>query len=396
MKKNNFKDIKFKYNAWIEVNLKNFKHNLNVIKSYMISPRTSLMVIVKGNAYGHGAIEISKYAIENSADYLGVAFINEGIKLRKAKITAPIIVLRDAPSELIKDAIENNLILSVSSFQYVKNISKISCQLNKISKIDINVNTGMNRLGIYYNNAVSKIIEISSLPNIKIHGLFTHFSCAEYQDNSYTNLQWERFNKIINELKNKNIKIDKIHCANSAAFIRNKEMHLNMVRTGIIIYGLNPFSKNFINWANNEIIDFISKLKPILSFKTRLSFLKKLKPNEFISYSCAFKTKRNSIIGTIPVGYADGYSRLLSNKSKVMISGEYAPVIGNITMDQLMIDLTDIYKRKKPITIGEEITLIGNDKKKTISANYLARLIGTINYEILTNLNSNIPRIYLK
>jgi len=403
--------------AWVEISLNNLSHNLKLIKDYLnnldnlnnasnsyksslnFSSQTKpkIMAVVKANAYGHGLIEISKNAIKSGADWLGVALVQEGMRLRQGGINAPILCLGSHSPEKIKDAVINDITLSVTSLESANLISELSKQINKKAKVHIKIDTGMNRIGINYNEAIKSINIISELPNLEIDGVFTHFACASKEDDSYTILQWSRFNKIISELKKINKNIKNYHCVNSAAFIRYPYMHLDMVRLGIIIYGINPFESNYIKFCDKNASQFISSLKPVLSLKAKISFIKKVNKGESISYCATFTTKRDSIIATIPIGYADGYSWNFSNKSSVIYNGCFAPVVGRVTMDQIMVDLTDC-DGAHDAKVGDEVILIGQsskDNKKILTANELADLIGTISYEIVCMIGDRIPRVYL-
>ena len=382
----------------IEINLSNLDHNLQLIQSRLKSPKVKIMAVVKSNAYGHGLIEISKQAVKSGVYALGVAFAAEGLALRKVGIEVPIFILGEPPMEIVKDAVNNNFILCLNSFEKAKTISQKCGNLGKKLKIHIKVNTGMNRLGINYRDAVEEIEKIISLPNLDVEGIFTHFSCAGEKDESYTLMQWNKFENVLGDLRQKNIIPPILHCANSAAFLRYKDFHLDMVRLGITIYGLSPFNGTGGKWLDPEILSILTKLKPVLSLKSKISFLKTLAAGQSISYGAAFKTSRDSLIATVPIGYADGYTRLFSNKAKVLIGGQLAPIVGNITMDHLMIDVTDI-ALKRSLTAGEEVTFIGGNGddgvEGKITADWLAGLIGTINYEVLCMLKDQIPRVYV-
>lgn len=383
-----------KRSAWAEINLKNLAHNLNVIKSYVNSSQTKIMAVVKADAYGHGAIEISKQAIGSGVHGLGVSLVEEGAKLRRANISAPVYVLGEPPPVAIEDAVKYNLVLSINSYKTAKIISERCSYLGKNAVVHINVDTGMNRIGINFKDAVTEIVKINSMTGLKVEGVFTHFSCAHLEDSSYTKAQWNKFRKIIQELKNSKVDIKTFHCANSAAFLRYKETHLDMVRAGISIYGLSPFGGNGCRWLSSETTSILSNFEPVLSLKAKISFVKKIPAGQCISYGCTFKTKRESIIATLPVGYADGYSRLLSNKSRVIIGGQFVPVVGNVTMDQIMADVTDI-TRDGSISVGDEAVLIGKSKGKKITIDFIADLMGTINYEVVCILKNRIPKIYI-
>ena len=372
--------IKNKRFAWVEINLANLSHNIGVIKSYSDSENTRIMAIVKADAYGHGAIEISKQAIKCGVYALGVALVEEGVELRKAGINKqPIYVLGECPAGAVEDAVENDLILSINSYESAEFISQKCMKAGKEMTINLNVETGMNRIGINFDDAADLIPKILTLPNLRFDSISTHYSCAGGRDSSYTELQWNRFNEIIEHIKDSKDVFGFYQCANSAAFFRYKNMHLDMVRTGISLYGLNPYDRDYCDWLSPDAVDAISNLKPVFSLKTRITFIKKVSMGVPVSYCGTFKTQRDSVIATVPVGYADGYSRLLSNKAVVLIEGKHAPVVGNITMDQFMIDITDIVKDKN-VGVGDEVVLIGDHDGQRITAEDIAKLMGTSVY----------------
>ncbi len=387
--------------AWVEINLENLAQNFKIIQKRINSlkdPKQTrgpkIMAVVKANAYGHGLIEISEKAVRSGASWLGVALVQEALRLRNGGIKIPILCLGSHAPEKVKDAVKNGITLSVTSLESAKLISDLSHEINMEAKIHVKIDTGMNRIGINYQNAIQNIMLIAKMPNIKVDGVFTHFACASKKDDSYTIKQWKRFGKIIDELKTICPAIKTYHCANSAAFARYPYMHLDIVRIGIAIYGVNPFNNDYTEFCDKETVDFIDSLKPILSLKAKISFIKKVPSGEFISYCGAYETKKDSIIATIPVGYADGYSWNFSNKSSVIFNNCLAPIVGNVTMDQAMIDLTDC-TGARDAKIGDEVILIGNSKDKTLTASILADLIGTINYEILCMIGDRIPRLYI-
>ncbi|HAJ95920.1 MAG TPA: alanine racemase [Actinobacteria bacterium] len=385
------KDIRF---ARAEIDLSSLAHNIRIIKSYRSRPETKIMAVVKADAYGHGATMISREAIKSGVDALGVAFAPEGILLREEGINIPVYILGECPPFAVEDAIKNNLILTVNSLDSAKVYSEIAGKMNIRACININIDTGMNRLGINWRN-ITDIAAIKKFDNIDIDGIFTHFACASEEDPSYTMMQMKRFLKAEKLLTASGIPFNNVHSANSAAFFRFNETHLDMVRTGISIYGLNPYGKGWENWLPEKTKKIVSGLRPVLSFKSNVSFIKKLASGEPVSYCGTFRTSRDSIIATVPVGYGDGYSRLLSNGSKVLIKGMEAPVAGNITMDQFMVDITDISKRAR-IMPGDEVVMIGTSGGKIISAEDIAGIMGTINYEAVCMIGKRIPRIYIK
>jgi len=392
MNKNPIIDKRF---AWAEINLSHLCHNLEIIQSFAVSKNTKVMAVVKADAYGHGAVEVSKQAIKCGVYALGVAIVEEGMELRASGITGLIYILGESPPEAVEEAIKYDLILNINSYKAAQFVSEKCERIGKEVIVSVNIDTGMNRIGINFNDAVSEILRISSLPNLKLEAISTHFSCAGGRDNHYTEQQWKRFNEIIDKLKAKKIAVKIFHCANSAVFFKHRNMHLDMVRTGISIYGLNPYDEDYTDWLDPEASRAVSELKPVFSLKTRITFIKEVPSDELISYCGTFRTKRESIIATVPVGYADGYPRSLANKAEVLINGKYAPVVGNITMDQFMIDITDIAKESH-INVGDEVILIGDSGDQKITADNIARLIGTINYEVVCMLKKRIPRIYTR
>jgi alanine racemase len=390
LKKDSVKDKRF---AWAEISLSNLSHNIDIIKSYSDSANTKIMAIVKADAYGHGAVEISKKAIKCGVYALGVALVEEGVKLREAGINIPIYILGESPVKTIAEAAENDLIISTNSYESAQSISRECAKNNAEITVNLNIDTGMHRIGISFSDAADQIQKILALPKLKFNAISTHYACASCRDGSYTELQWGRFNKIIDSIKDKT-ELDFYHCANSAAFFRYKNMHLDMVRTGIAVYGLNPYDRDYYEWLDPDAVDAILNLKPVFSLKARITFIKKVPADMNISYCGTFKTLRDSIIATIPVGYADGYSRLLSNKAIVLVKGKAAPVVGNITMDQFMVDITDIVK-DDVVSVGDEVILIGQYNEQKISAEDIARMMGTINYEVVCMCKDRVPRIFI-
>jgi len=378
----------------IDINLSYLSNNVAVLKSCLKNPDTKIMAVVKSNAYGHGVIEVSKHLVKNKVNALGVALAEDGIRLRKAGIKVPLYILGEPPMEIVPDAIKYDFILCLNSFAKADAVSRKGSSFGKKVAVHLKVDTGMNRVGINHRDAVQTIAAIKELKGIKADGIFTHFSCAGDVDQGYTNMQYERFTDVLKSLENRNIRFKTVHCANSAAFLRDGKYHFDMARIGIALYGLSPFGPESRESLNDDVDCALNRLKPVLSLKSKISFVKEVPAGESISYGASFKTSRNSLIATVPIGYADGYSRLLSNKAGVLVNGAIAPVAGNVTMDQLMIDITDIPESSN-IAEGTEVTLIGNSTFRQISADYLASLIGTINYEILCMLKDRIPRVYI-
>lgn len=368
--------------VWAEVNLDKLQHNIREIKK--VCGDKKIMAVIKADAYGHGALNIAPVLLENGADSFAVAVLSEAVELRRAGIDCPILILGFTPPSFIDDIIKYDIDQTVFSYDFAKSLSECAKRKNKIAKIHIAMDTGMGRIGYLPNEeSIDEIIKISELPNLKIMGAFSHFSTADEMDKTYTNMQVERFNWFLNELKKREVCIGKTHIYNSAAIIDLQEGLGDQVRPGIILYGYYP---------SNEVNKDIISLKPVMSLKTNVINIKKLKKGEYVGYGRKFVTKEDTMIATLPVGYADGYSRLLTGKAKVLVKGQFAPVVGNICMDQCMIDVSHI----ENVNVGEEVTLIGEDGENSITAEELANLIGTISYEILCVLGKRVPRVYIK
>ncbi|ARC84033.1 alanine racemase [Clostridium argentinense CDC 2741] len=369
--------------VWAEVDLDKLAYNMREIRR--ISKSKNIIAVVKADGYGHGAVDIAPVLLQNGANGLAVAVISEAVELRRAGIEAPIMVLGFTPPNLIDNLLRYDIEQTVINYEFAKELSNMARKKNKIAKIHIAVDTGMGRIGFLPNDrSVDEIYKISQLSNIEIEGLFSHFSSADEGDKEYTKLQVERFNDFYNKLKNLNIKINNRHIGNSAAIIDLPETHFEAVRPGIILYGYYP---------SNEVVKQKIKLKPVMSLKSNIIHIKTLPPGEHISYGRRFKTERESIIATLPVGYADGYTRLLFGKARVIVNGKFAPVVGTICMDQCMIDVTSI----DGVELGNEVILIGeDDHNNKFTADNVAELLGTINYEIVCAINKRVPRVYIK
>ncbi|BAQ15020.1 putative alanine racemase [Clostridium botulinum] len=368
--------------VWAEIDLDNLQHNLKQIKK--ICGNKEIIGVIKANAYGHGAMEIAPTLLENGVSRLAVAVLSEAMELRMSGVKEPIMILGYTPWALGDMLLDNDIEQSVYSYNDALELSKIAVLKRKILKIHIVVDTGMGRIGFLpTKESVEDVYKISKLPNIEIEGIFSHFSSADESDKDYTLYQMNKYNAFINELEEKNIQVPIKHIANSAAIIDLENTHLDAVRAGIIMYGYYP--SNYV--LRNNI-----NLKPVMSLKTSIVHIKKVSSGEYISYGRTFKTKRESIIATLPIGYADGYNRLLSNKGKVIVNGKLAPVIGRVCMDQCMIDVTFIENLK----VGDVVTIMGEENGVSYTAEDIASQIGTISYEVICNVNKRVPRVYKK
>lgn len=367
--------------TWAEINLDSLKDNIKEIRK-ITSEKSKIMAIVKADAYGHGAVECSKVLLKNGANMLGVACCNEAMQLRNAGIDAPILILGASFEEEIEELILNNIAFSIFSYEFAKKVSEIGEKLKKNAIIHIKLDTGMSRIGyvtgVNDDEVVNEIVKISELPYIEIEGIFSHFATADEKDSEYTELQFGRFNAVCEKLKTVGVNIPIRHIANSAAIMMYPNTHLDMVRAGVILYGLYP---------SDEVDKSRLKLKSVMSVKSRITHIKEICDNRGVSYGKTYITGGNTKIATVPVGYADGYTRLLGGKAKILVNGEPKDVIGRICMDQCMIDVTNVNN----INVGDEVVIFGEE---TVTADTLASWMGTINYEIVCMISKRIPRIF--
>ncbi len=377
--------MEYKLNrAWAEVNLDNIAHNAQELRK-ITNKRTEMMGVVKADAYGHGVFEVANTLIENGFSRLAVSMLDEAIQLRQNGIKIPILVLSYTDPIRAEEIILNNVTQTVFSHDLAKSLSDAAVKLNKDIKIHIKIDTGMTRVGFMPGySAVKNVTEISKMPRIIIEGLYTHFASADEIDKEFTYIQFERFMSICSELRRIGLDIPIKHVANSAAIIEFPEMHLDMVRPGISIFGMYPSKQ-----VNHKKINLI----PAMTLKANIVLVKDVEANSGISYGRIFTTARESKIATIPIGYADGYSRVLTGKGNVLINGEIVPIVGNICMDQCMLDITDL---KDNVNVGDEVILLGKQGNKEITAEELAEKIGTVNYEIVCVIGRRIPRVYIK
>ena len=368
---------------WAEINLDNLVHNLKEIRRY-VDKETKIAAVVKANGYGHGALEIAGVLLENGADMLAVSSINEAVEIRKNFKKAQTLVLGYTPTENIEDAIRYGVIQTIYSLEQAEKYSRIAERIGMGISFHIKVDTGMNRIGYMPDEAaIDEIKKINRLLNVKINGIFSHFAVADEKDKSFSKAQYEKFLEFISKLEEENIKIPIRHISNSAGVMDLPYMNLDMIRPGIILYGLHPSME-----GDHSVLD----MKPVMSLKTRISHVKTLNEEGGISYGLKYRGKKGDKIATIPIGYADGYTRLLSNKGEALVRGKRVPVVGTICMDQCMIDVSSI----DDIKAGDEVTLFGTDGDNTLNVEEIAEKIGTINYEIICMVGRRVPRVYIQ
>jgi len=377
--------MEYKLNrSWAEVNLDNIAHNVREIRR-ITNKKAELMGVVKADAYGHGVMEVTRTLLANGVTRLAVSMLDEAIQLRKNGIDVPILILSYTDPARAEEIILNDVTQTVFSHDLAEALSDAAVRLHRNVKIHIKIDTGMTRVGFMPGySAVKDVVAISKLPGIIVEGLFTHFASADEKDKKYTYMQFERFMSICSELSRIGVYIPIKHVSNSAAIIDFPEMHLDMVRPGIILYGMYP---------SGEVDRSKLNIKPAMTLKANVILVKNVEKNTCISYGRTFKTRRESKIATIPIGYADGYTRLLSNKGKVLINGEKAPIVGRICMDQCMVDVTDL---KSEVRVGDEVVLFGKQGNSEITVEDIAQAIGTINYEIVSIIGKRVPRVYLE
>ena len=369
--------------TFLEINLDNVEHNFNEIRK-IVNDRTIIMPVIKANAYGHGSVMLAKKYLQIGATRFAVSILDEAIELRRENINVPILLLNYTNPRRYEEVLSYDLIQTIYRYEDARELSKKAMNLGKAAKIHIKIDTGMGRLGFLpTDESIYEILKISTLPNISIEGIFTHFAKADEKDKTETIEQFNKFIKMVNNLEQRGLSIELKHVSNSAAIIDLPEFNLDLVRPGIILYGLYPSDE-----VNKDRIN----LKPVMTLKSVISNVKNVPTHTGISYGHKFITENPSKIATIPIGYADGYTRLLSNKGKVFVNGNLANVVGNICMDQLMADVTEI----QDVNIGDEVVLFGDKKEGYPHVDEIAKSIGTINYEITCMMNRRVPRAYVE
>jgi len=383
--------------TWVKIDLDAISKNVHAINK-ILDGKSKIMAIVKADAYGHGAPFVARELAECGVDFFGVSSLDEAMQLRESGITQNIIILgyTNPIDENIKKLVDYNITQTVFDFDYVKEISKKAGIYNKDIKIHLKIDTGMNRIGFRYTgkNKDDKIIEkikiIKNLDNIICEGIFTHFAVSDDKKSNFTREQFNLFCKLIDLLEKENIFFDIKHVSNSGATINFKDMRLDYVRCGLILYGLYP-SKQTQLTAETENI----KLFPAMQLKTVISQIHDVKQSETVSYGRTYIAgKKDIIIATLPIGYADGFSRLLSNSASVIVNGKQVPVIGRVCMDQSMIDITNC----ENVNVGDTVTVFGYDEEngEYISVDHVADMMETINYEVVCLIGKRVPRIFYK
>ncbi|HVI42471.1 MAG TPA: alanine racemase [Anaerovoracaceae bacterium] len=368
--------------VWAEINLSNLDYNIKQIKQKV--GEKEILGVVKADGYGHGAVAVSKVLLQNGVKTLAIATLQEAITLREGGITCPVIMLGITPGMYVDTLLKYDITPVTSSCENAAAISAAAEAAGKVIEAFVAVDTGMGRIGFLPDDeSVEEFKKISRLSNLKIKGLFSHFATADEKDKTYAEAQLSHYNNIYEKLKQAGVDIPWRTFANSAAIMEIPAAHFDAVRPGIVLYGCYP---------SQEVDRDQLSIKPVMSVKANIVHLKKVQPGFSVSYGRKFTTERESLIATLALGYADGYPRYLSGKGRVIVNGVYAPVVGNICMDQCMIDVTDVPNVK----LGDEVVLMGTQGNLTIPADEIGEKTGTINYEIVCAFGQRLPKVYVR
>lgn len=368
--------------VWAQVQLEHLAHNVKEIKR-VIKPSTKLCAVIKADGYGHGAVAIGQTLIDNGADYFAVATLSEAIQLRCHFDEMPILILGYTPESMAKTVIENRLIQTLWDYEQAEGFNQVAQATNTKVSVHLKIDTGMSRVGFQCDSrGREEALKTARLSMLAVEGIYTHFACADEIDKQTTHRQVSRFLEMVAHLEDKGVVVPIKHVSNSAAIIDLPEYNFDMVRAGIMLYGLYP---------SKEVDHSRVALKEVMSLKAQLSRVATIAEGEGISYGHIYKTERPMNIGTVPMGYADGYTRLLTNKSSLLYRSERIPVVGKICMDQFMVALPDHLQAKR----GDEVTLFGRSDDNDLTIDEVAGWLGTINYEIVCMVGKRVPRVYL-
>ncbi len=365
--------------TYLSIDLSAIRHNLKIMKS-RLAPGTAFLAVVKANAYGHGAVPVAQAAIQAGADMLAVAIPEEGIELRKAGITMPILILGTPEEQAAKAVAENHLTQIIYDENHIRPLEQAASASGCEVSVHLALDTGMSRIGVSREQDVERIVRyLNTCSGVRLRGCMTHMACADEDEPEVTEAQIRRFTELC-AVADRVHQGEKLihHGANTASIFRWPELHMDMVRGGIALYGYPPVPE-------------ASGLRPAMQWITRAAYVKSILPGTRVSYGGTFTAERPTVVMTLPVGYADGYPRLLSGRGYVLVRGRRAPIIGRVCMDQMMVDVTDI----PDAAAGDEVVLMGTQGQESITADDLAGMTGTISYEILCSPSARVPRIYV-
>ena len=367
-------------NSYVEVDLAAVRANMVGVRE-RVGADITVIAVVKADGYGHGAVEVSRTLLEAGADMLAVALPAEGVELRQARVTCPILVMGSMLGREVPVALDHDLMLTIFSEPFAEEVSREAQARGVRCPVHVKVDTGMGRLGILADEALMCVPRIAGLPGLEVVGLSTHFPSADEADKTYTRHQVATFRAVLDGLHAAGLAFRYVHAANSAAVLDVAEAHFSAVRPGIILYGLAP---------SEDLLHPLS-LTPALALKSVVTYLKQVPAGAPLSYGRTYTTRRPSLIASVPVGYADGYPRALGNKAKVTIRGCFAPVVGRVCMDQFLVDVTDVPE----VGVGDEVVLYSSNADDPNCVEATARLLGTIPYEVVVAITGRVPRIYL-
>lgn len=368
--------------TWVEISLDALRHNLRAFRE-SLPAEMRILAVVKADAYGHGAVQIARECVHEGASYLAVAFMDEALELRRGGIEAPILVLGYTPAEAMPLAVKYRITINVYSLDVLEALARRGPEEPAV-KIHIKVDSGMGRLGLNRTeDAIAFVERALSLPGVEVEGLFTHYACADEADKSYTREQFGKFEQVVGYFRQKGIVFPYVHAGNTATAIDTPEISYNMVRLGIGMYGMYPSDE-----VNMERV----KLRPVMSLKTRIVMLKRMEEGAGVSYGALYHASEGEEIATLAVGYADGFSRMLTGKAHALIRGKRVPVVGRICMDQCMISLEGVSGAE----IGDEVVMFGEQDGLILPAEELAEKLGTVNYEIVCMISHRVPRVYME
>lgn len=367
---------------WIEVDRNALVHNVQLVRM-LIGPDCLLMAVVKANAYGHGAIETGHILVTEGADRLAVATLSEGVELRQAGIQAPILVLGYTPSRLAEVAVRHQITVAVYDLVTAKALAEAATP-EQPAVVHVKINTGMNRLGLLPAEAPAFLQALHGMPQLYVEGIFTHFATSDLDDKDFAWMQFRQFQQLLNFLNTQGLRPPLAHAANSAAMLTMPETHLDMVRTGIALYGLHP---------DPDETRLPTAFRPVLRWKTEVAQVRTVQPGETVSYGREFIAAQPMTIAVIPVGYADGFPRRPFHWGSVLIRGRAAPLLGRVCMDQVMVDVTALAVEVGPVCQGDEVVLIGGQGEANLTAEVIAERLGTNNYDVVSRILARVPRI---
>lgn len=368
-----------KHLTYAEINLNAIRHNFRVLRK--IAEKAKILTVIKADAYGHGMLPIAKLLVQEKVDFIGLSNLNEGITLRKAGVKIPILLFETTLAEQAKDIIGYRLTPTVCTHELAAALNRYARKRKCVVDIHVKVDTGMGRLGIWHEEALGFIKKLSRLENLRIQGICTHFPSAD-TDRAFTQKQIQQFSTLVGQLKRSGLNILYVHAANSMGLVGYNAQILNLARPGLMLYGLYP----------RPGLEKKVNLRPAMSVHSKIIFLKRIEKGRSISYGRTFIAPRPMTVATLPVGYSDGYLRGLSGKADVLVGGQRCPVLGRVTMDQIVVDVSKI---KNP-RLGMPAVILGKQGKSEVRAYELAQLAHTINYEIVCSLGSRQPRVYKK